>query len=149
MNKAIAMMTIISLGLLAFATPGIAGEPAGTQISKILDYKTSLSLSDSQVKKLEIVQRTAQEKMNEARVQSEIRLGEVEKFTSNWTNMNSVAVMSLIKEYYKFLTDYKTAELEAVIRARSILDMNQLSKLQQLVSIESLMITMEQSLAFR
>ena len=143
------LAVVVITGLMIMAVPCMAGEVADGHIAKILDSKAALALTDSQVKKLEIVQRTAVAKMAEAKSQADIRLNEVEKFTSNWTNMNSIAVMSLIKEYYQFMTDYKSAELEAVIRARSILEIEQLNKFQQLVSIESLMITMEKSLALR
>jgi hypothetical protein len=150
MKKVMAISTLLFLGLLLAAQPSDAGQANdGNQVAKILELKSSLSLTDSQVKKLEQVQKNAQARMNEAWSQSQIRLAEIERFSSDWTNMNSVAVMSLIKEYFKFLTDYKTAELEAVIQARSILAMDQLRKFQQLVSIESLMISMENQLAAR
>lgn len=145
-------ITIFTVGFLLAALPSFAGETQnnqGTQISRILEYKTTLSLTDSQVKQLEIIQKTTAEKMTQAKDQADIRLGEIEKFTSDWGNMNSIAVLSLIKEYFKFLTDYKTAEIEAVIRARVILDADQLSRFQQLVSIEAMMITMEKSLALK
>jgi hypothetical protein len=149
MNKVIAISTVIFLGVMLAAIPCNAGQAQGTQISKIIEYKITLNLSDSQVKKLEIVQKTAQQKMEQAKFQAGIRMNEIEKFTSNWTEMNSVAVLGLIKEYFKFQTDYKTAEMEAIIRARAILDMDQLARFQQLVSIESLILKMEQDLASR
>jgi hypothetical protein len=145
-------ITIFTIGFLLAALPSFAGENQnhqGTQISRILENKTILSLSDSQVKKLEIVQKTTEEKMAQAKGQADIRQEEIEKFTSNWNNMNSIAVLSLVKEYFKYLSDYKTAEVEAIIKARAILDTNQLAKFQQLVSIEVMMINMEQSLALK
>jgi hypothetical protein len=149
MKKIIAMTTLLFLGLLMIALPSNAGQDSGCQISKIIEYKASLKLTDSQIKKLEQVQENVLARMAEAKRQSDIRLGEIEKFSSNWTAMNSVAVMDLIKEYYKFLTDYKTAELEAVIRARAILNIDQLAKFQQLASIEMIMIKMQDKLASR
>jgi hypothetical protein len=146
MYKVIAMLMVVSM---AAASVSFAGETPQTQVSKVLELKGSLSLTPSQVKKLEVVERTAEQKMMEAKAQSDIRLNEIEKFTSDWSNMNSVAVMTLIKEYFKFMTDYKTAEYEALLRARAILDSMQLSKFQQLVSIESLMLKMEGDLALR
>lgn len=143
------MITILMIVSMAAASVSFAGEKPQTQVSKVLELKGSLNLTQSQVKKLEVVERTAEQKMIEAKAQADIRLNEIEKFTSDWTNMNSIAVMTLIKEYYKFMTDYKTAELEAVLRARAILDSTQLSKFQQLVSIESLMLKMESDLALR
>ena len=147
MKKVTVITILLFLGFLMAALPSNAGQIPGTQINKILDYKASLELTSSQVKKLELVQRTAQQKMDDSKFQADIRLNEIQKFTSDWTNMNSVAVLSLIKEYFKYQTDYKTAELEAVIQARAILNMNQLARFQQLVSIETLMLGMEQGVA--
>ena len=149
MKRAVIIATIFSLGLLMTAISSSAGQTPGTQIAQILDHKSTLNLTVSQVKKLEQVQRNTQARMAEAKSQSEIRLGEIERFTSNWQDMNSVAVLGLIKEYFKYLTDYKTAELESVIQARAILNMDQLNRFQQLVTIESLMLNMEDQLAQR
>ena len=135
--------------VMIFAITSMAVDLPKTQVSKILEYKTSLALTDSQIKKLEIVEKTTQQKLMDAKVQADIRLAEIEKFTSNWTDMNSIAVQSLVKEYYDFMANYKIAELEAIIKARTILEVNQLSKFQQLVSVESMMIHMEAELAIR
>lgn len=141
------IIMILGLGLMLMALPIHASEPAGNQISKIISYKTSLGLTDSQVKKLEIINKTDQQKMIQAKAQAEIRQNEIEKFSSNWTDMNSIAVMSLIKEYYAYMADYKTAEIDAIIKARAILNLDQLNRFQQLVSIETLMLHMETRLA--
>jgi hypothetical protein len=146
MKKALALIVIV---FMAAASVSYAGVVPTTQVSKILENKASLVLTDSQVKKLEIVEKTAQQKMMEARVQADIRLTEIERFTSNWTNMNSQSVSSLVKEYFGYLEDYKMAELGAIIKARAILEYDQLSKFQQLVSIQTLMLHMEQELAIR
>jgi hypothetical protein len=147
MKKVTVITTLFFLGFLMATLPSSAGQVQGNQITKILEYKASLNLTGSQVKKLELVQKTAQQRMDDAKFQADIRLTEIEKFTSNWTEMNSVAVLGLIKEYFKYQTDFKTAEMEAVIQARAILDMNQLTRFQQLVSIDSLMLEMEPGLA--
>ncbi len=144
MNKIIAISTVLFLGLLMAALPSFAAQNPGTQVAKILEYRVTLNLTDSQVKKLEIVERTAQQKMQDAKFQADIRMGEIEKFTSNWTDMNSVAVLALIKEYFQFQSDYRTAEMQAIIQARAILDLNQLNRFQQVVSIESLMLNMQE-----
>jgi hypothetical protein len=149
MKSVIAITTVLFLGLLMTAVPSYAGQAPGTHIAKILEYKGSLNLSDSQVKKLEIIQNTTKQKMDEAKFQADIRLDEIEKFTSNWTEMNSVAVLGLIKEYFQYQTDFKTAEMLAIIQARAILDMDQLTRFQQLVMIESLMLDMEHGLAIK
>jgi hypothetical protein len=149
MKSVIAITTVLFLGLLMTAVPSYAGQAPGTHIAKILEYKGSLNLSDSQVKKLEIIQNTTKQKMDEAKFQADIRLDEIEKFTSNWTEMNSVAVLGLIKEYFQYQTDFKTAEMLAIIQARAILSMDQLTQFQQLVMIESLMIDMEHGIAIK
>lgn len=137
--------------LVAFAvttiTPAFAGDLPVTQVGKIIDYKASLDLTDAQVKKLEIINKNAVEKMVEAKGQANIRLQEIEKFTSNWTNLNGTAVRQLIKEYYEFLAAYKSAEVDAILQARAILKPEQLSKYQQLASIDALIISIEQDLA--
>lgn len=141
------LMAMILIFSLSASTS--ADNTYSTQVAQLLEYKTSLQLTDSQVKKLEIIERTAARKMVDAKLQADIRLSEIERFTSNWTNMNGTAVRGLLKEYYNFLAEYKTAEINAVIQARAILDYDQLNKYQQLVSIKSLILNMEQELAIR
>ncbi len=140
---------ILMAGFLSLAMAASAGNLPETQVSQILELRSSLELTNSQVKKLKIIEDTAREKMVYARLQADIRLQEIERFTSNWTNMNGTAVRGLIKEYYAILTEYKIAELNAIVQARAILEYEQLSKFQQLESIESLRINMEQELALR
>jgi hypothetical protein len=142
-------LVIFSMAMLLMASVSFAGDLPKTQIAQILENKTSLGLTDSQVKKLGQVERNAQQKMLESKAQADIRMAEIEKFTSDWSNMNGVAVMGLIKEYFKYMTDYKSAEVEAIIRAREVLDSDQLIKYQQLASIQSLMVKMEKELAAR
>jgi hypothetical protein len=140
---------ILMAGILSLAMAASAGNLPATQVSQILELRSSLDLTNSQVKKLQIIEDTAREKMTRARLQADIRLQEIEKFTSNWTNMNGTAVRGLIKEYYAMLTEYKTAELNAIVQARAILEYEQLSKFQQLESIESLRLDMERELTLR
>ncbi len=139
---------IISLALvIPLAAPVFAGNLPVTQVAKIIDFKASLALTDAQVKKLEQINKNAVEKMIEAKGQANIRFQEIEKFTSNWTNMNGTAVRQLIKEYYEFMAAYKAAEVDAILQARAILKPDQLSKYQQLASIDALMIILEHDLA--
>jgi hypothetical protein len=142
-------LVIFSMAMLLMASVSFAGDLPKTQIAQILENKTSLGLTDPQVNKLGQVERNAQQKMLESKAQADIRMAEIEKFTSDWSNMNGVAVMGLIKEYFKYMTDYKSAEVEAIIRAREVLDSDQLIKYQQLASIQSLMVKMEKELAAR
>jgi hypothetical protein len=142
-------IVFFSLAMMVLAGASYAGDLPRTQVTNIIENQTSLNLTESQVKKLTQVERNAQEKMIAARAQADIRMSEIEKFTTNWNNMNGVAVLGLVREYFKFLTDYKAAEVEAIIRAREVLSGEQLSKFQQLVSIQSMMVKMEEGLTAR
>lgn len=139
----------ILIAILAFTISASAGNIYKTAVAQLLEHRSTLGLTDSQIKKLQIIEDTASQKMSEAKLYADMRLNEIEKFTSNWTNMNGTAVRGLLKEYYDFLTQYKSAELNAIIQARAILDYDQLARYQQLVSIESLILDMESDLALR
>jgi len=141
------VMIILTVLMMIAAISVNAGNLPTTQVVKILDHKASLDLTDSQVKKLEHINKNAVEKMVEAMGQANIRLQEIEKFTSDWTNLNGTAVRQLIQEYYNYMASYKAAEVNAIIQARAILKPEQLSKYQQLASIDALMIYMERDLA--
>lgn len=141
-------ITIMVLAIAMLAAGSVsAGNLPTTQVSKILQHKSALELTDVQIKKLEQIDKNAVEKMVEAQGQANIRLQEIEKFTSNWTNLNGTAVRQLISEYYNFMTAYKSAEVDAILQARAILKTEQLTKYQQLASIDALMIYMEREMA--
>jgi hypothetical protein len=140
-------LVILSVALLIFASTSFAGELPRTQVSQILEHQTTLGLTGSQIKKLEIIEKSAQQKMLDARAQADIRMAEIEKFTSNWNDMNGVAVLGLVKEYFKFMAEFKTAEVEAIIQARAILEFGQLAKFQQLAAIQSMIVKMEEARA--
>ena len=144
MKRVLIILLALAITTASYAS---AGNLPQTQVSRIIEYKASLELTDNQVKKLEIINKNAVEKMIEAKGQANIRLQEIEKFTSNWMNMNGTAVRQLIKEYYGFMADYKAAEVDAILQARAILEPEQLSKYQQLASIDALMLSLEQDLA--
>lgn len=139
----------IIVTILILSVSAAAGNTFNTPVSEILEHGKALGLTESQVKKLSIIEDSAAHRMSDAKLQADIRLAEIEKFTSNWTNMNGVAVRGLLKEYYEFLSQYKKAELNAIIQARAILEYKQLTKYQQLVSIESLILDMENQLALK
>jgi hypothetical protein len=142
------LITSLALAVIV-ASSALAGNLPKTQVDKIIDYKASLGLTDAQVKKLDIINKNAVEKMIEAKGQANIRLQEIEKFTSNWMNMNGTAVRGLIKEYYEYMTTYKAAEVDAILQARAILNNDQLAKFQQLASLDALILSLENDLALR
>jgi hypothetical protein len=148
-RKASFMSAVIIL-VLTIASPGISfadDQIPQTAINKILDHKISLQLSDSQCKKLDIINRVIIDKMIQTRAQAEIRKTEIDKFTSNWTVMNSTAVGYNIKEYYQFLAELKSLELEAIMKAKAVLTHDQLKRYSDLADIESMMIKVDAQLA--
>ena len=143
---AAASLILIFMVVAAPAIVNAGNELPKTAIHKILNYKNGLQLTESQIKKLTIINRTIVDKILQARAQAEIRKMEIDEFTSNWCNMHSGAVNQNIKEYYKFLSKIKELELDAIIKAKAVLDNNQLKKYVELASIEALMINMETEL---
>ena len=144
---AAASLLLIVMVIAAPAIVNAGNELPKTAILKILNYKNGLQLTESQIKKLTIINRTIVDKILQARAQAEIRKMEIDEFTSNWCTMHSGAVNQNIKEYYKFLAKIKGLELEAIVKAKAVLDNKQLKKYVELASIEALMINMETELA--
>ena len=140
MNR-VCVIIVASFLLMAGAT--YAANLPATPVSQILKHESVLGLSDSQLKKLEIVEKTTQQKIMEAKVQADIRLSEIEKFTSNWREMNSTAVRGLIKEYYDCLANCKIAELNGISQAKGILTTDQYDKYQHLISAEAMKLDMD------
>ena len=118
-----------------------------TAISKVLNYKNGLQLTESQIKKLTIIDRTIVDKMIQTRGQAQIRKMEIDKFTSNWTRIHGTAVNHVIKEYYQFLAKLKELELEAIMKTKAVLTREQLKKFIELASIEAMVIKLEAELA--
>ena len=149
MSKKFIAAASLLLIVMVMAMPAIVNagnELPKTAIHKILNYKNGLQLTESQIKKLSIINRTIVDKILQARAQAEIRKMEIDEFTSNWCTMHSGAVKQNIKEYYKFLAKIKELELEAIVKAKAVLDNKQLKRYVELASIEALMINMETEL---
>jgi hypothetical protein len=142
----VAMMFIFTIAMPAVLYAG--GNVPDTPISKVLGYKTGLDLTDSQVKTLTILDNTCKNKMIQVIGQAEIRKQEIDKFTSNWSNMNSMACCQLLKEYYQYLSDLKVIELEAIMQTRSVLSVEQLKKFSELAHIETMLLDLQPKLSF-
>jgi hypothetical protein len=144
---------IMIFGLIAALILGAASmanaqvQKPVTAIDKIFEYQNGLNLTDSQVRKLNIVNLTITEKMLEIMKQADLRKTEIDEFTSNWSSMHGTAVNHIIKEYYGFMAELKKLELEAISKARAILSAEQLRKFSELSSIETMMIKIEDQLA--
>jgi len=143
------LITATSLIFLAIGaiSPLYPGNVPETPISRILNYKSGLELTDSQIKKLSILDNGVKEKMIQVKAQAEIRKQEINRLTSNWISLNSTACSQLVKEYYGFLADLKVLELEAIMKARSVLTPEQLRKYEELAAIESMIFDLEQKVS--
>ncbi len=144
-NSIIALiaMFVIVIPAISFAQSNLPTTP----IAKVLNYKGGLALTDSQIKKLTILDNTTKEKMIQVRAQAQIRKQEIDKFTSNWDMMNGTACCQLVKEYYQFLAELKTLEINAIMQTRAILSQDQLRKFTELASLESMILDLEPSIS--
>lgn len=151
MNKVLINSIVAIIAIFVIAMPAILSAQAAnlpsTPIAKVLNYKSGLSLTDSQIKKLTILDNTTKEKMIQAKAQAQIRKQEIDKFTGNWDMMNGTACCQLVKEYYQFLAELKTLEIHAIMQARSVLTEDQLRKFTELASLESMMLDLEPSIS--
>lgn len=138
---------LLGAGLMFLAIGSVstlyAGNEPETPISKVLNYKTGLELTDSQVKKLSLLDNGVKEKMIQLKGQAEIRKQEINRLTSNWNSMNATACCQLVKEYYSYLADMKVVELEAIMKVRSVLTPEQIKKYEELALIESMILDLE------
>ena len=137
--------------LFTIAAPALLwaqGNIPETPITKILNYKTGLQLTDSQIKKLTILDTNIKEKMIQTRGQAQIRKQEIDKFTSNWENMNGTACCQLIKEYFQFMAEMKSHEITAIMQARSVLTPDQIKRYAELASLETMMLDLEPKITF-
>jgi len=148
-RKVTILLAVLTLGL-AICTPATSLAGANvpvTPIDKILAHKSGLALDEAQIKKLDLINRSIVDKMIQTKAQADIRKTEIDSYTSNWQMMHGTAVEQNIKEYYQFLAALKTLEVEAIMKARAILTREQLKKFGELVSIEVMMLKLEQELA--
>lgn len=148
-RKVMIIIAALTIGLSIGAPVALlAGDSIPvTAIDKVLAHKNGLALEESQIRKLDLVNRTIIDKMIQAQAQADIRKAEIDNYTSNWLVMHSAAVEQNIKEYYQFMAQLKSLEVEAIMKARAILSRDQLKKFTDLVSIEVMMIRLEKELA--
>lgn len=140
---AIIAMFVIAVPAISFAQSNLPTTP----IAKVLNYKGGLALTDSQIKKLTILDNTTKEKMIQVKAQAQIRKQEIDKFTGNWDMMNGTACCQLVKEYYQFLAELKTLEINAIMQTRAVLSQDQLRKFTELASLESMILNLEPSIS--
>lgn len=153
MTARLTIFGILTLLMLTIAAPAMSyadeqkTQDIHTAIDQILAYKSGLQLTDSQIHKLELVNKVIVQKMGQIKNEAAIRKTEIDDYTSNWATMHGTAVDYMIKEYYQYMADLKNLELEAIMKARAILNEDQLKKFHDLASIQSLIIRVENELA--
>lgn len=141
---------IAVIAMLVIAAPAALFAQASlptTPIAKVLNYKGGLELTDSQIKKLTILDNTTKEKMIQVRAKAQVRKQEIDKFTGNWDMMNGTACCQLVKEYYQYLAELKTLEITAIMQTRAVLSEAQLRKFTELASLESMILDLEPSIS--
>ena len=114
-----------------------------TAIDDILTYQGSLQLTEAQVGKLNKFNSKIIEKMIQVKARADMRKSEVENLSSDWSRVHGTATDQLIKEYYDLLAELKKLELEAIMKARGILTIQQMRHFTQLVSIEAMRIKLD------
>jgi hypothetical protein len=114
-----------------------------THICPLLDHSKEIGLSESQIKRLQVVIAVGQEKMLESRSQAEIRLQEIRRISSDWANLDGLVIRNLVKEYYDFLAKYIIADLECMINASEILDISQLQSLTRTLTSDTLNLNLD------
>jgi hypothetical protein len=137
-NIALATIFMFTIAMPAILLAG--GNVPDTPITKVLGYKTGLELTDSQIKKLGILDNNFKEKMIQTLAQADIRKREIDKFTANWNNMNGIACC-------QFLSELKVLELNAIMQARSVLTAEQIKKFSELANIETMLLDLQPKLS--
>ena len=132
---AILLVLIIGLPVLTYA-----GNLPETPITKILNYKSGLVLTDSQVKNLELINNNIINKMLQFRSQAQICKTRIDEYSKNWTDLTNPQVKGAVKEYYHCQAELKALEFEAMAQAGKILSPEQITKFNDLASIELMMI---------
>ena len=141
--------SLLMLALVVGATTMAHAEMSAvtTPIDNILGYRASLNLSENQIAKLEHFNKELTAEIIKVRAQAEILKGEVDRFTVKWASVNGTAGSHLIDEYYGHLAKLKQLELEAVMKARGVLTVQQMKAYSQLASIDAMIIRMEERYA--
>lgn len=142
----LAMVFILGLSI-ATSGPAMAGNLPETPITKILNYKTGLDLTDKQVKDLNLVNNNIINKMLQIKTQAQNHKSEIDRAADNWENLGEPQIKSLVKEYYKCLADLKSLEFEAMVQASKILTAEQIRKFNEMATIELIMNGFEEDIA--
>jgi len=137
MNKRIKFV-LLPIMLIAGIILGqaIAGNLPQSPIDQILEHKTVLQLSESQIKNLNLINSGIINKMLQCKSQIQINKREIEKYAANWADMENPKFKSTVKEYFRCLADMKALEFEALAQASKILTPDQIKIFSERVSID-------------
>jgi len=149
LKRLMAILVVLSIALVISApTMLYAGaDIPKTPITQVLGYKTGLNLTDSQIKKLTVINNSIIDKMIQVKSRAQLCKKNVDEYTANWARIQTdPSLQNKIKEYYQCLAELKTLELEAINMAKQVLTQDQLRKYVDLASLESLMLKLEPDL---
>jgi hypothetical protein len=126
---------------LAIGAPiqATAGNLPATPITRILSNNTALELSETQVKKLNLVNNNIINQMLQVRAQAQNHKAKIDKAAADWSDLGNPVIKGAVKEYYRCQADMKILELEAMVQASRILSNEQINKFNQLVTMELMM----------
>lgn len=146
-KKLIVPILALIIGFTA-AIPGnsIAGNLPETPINNILNHKSGLDLTDTQAKQLSLINNNIINKMLQVRTKAYTHQSEIDKAGDDWSSLDGVKVKSAVKEYFQCQADLKMLEFEAMAQASKILSPDQIKRFNELVSIELIMLDMEQDM---
>ena len=117
----------------------LAGDLPETPISRILEYKVSLELSDAQVKKLTLINNNIINKMLQLQAKVQNHEAEIEEAAVNWPDLDNVKIKGIVKEYYQYRAELKILEFESMAQAGEILSAGQIGKFNETAALELLM----------
>ncbi|MCP4584150.1 MAG: hypothetical protein GY839_21265 [candidate division Zixibacteria bacterium] len=115
-----------------------------SSIDLVLDMDAELQLTDIQISGLLRVNKFIIGKMIPLRERVEISEKDICGFTSKWFADRASVDDAAIDDYYKCLAEIKSLELEAIVKARTILTKDQLETLDnRLVSSKSIALILD------
>ncbi|MCP4583541.1 MAG: hypothetical protein GY839_18180 [candidate division Zixibacteria bacterium] len=135
-KKTIYIIAISMVAIIGVTGIAIAGNLPQTPINQILENKSSLMLSDSQIKNLNRVNNGIINKMLQIKGKAQMFKGEIDKYSAKWDDMSNPKFKSTVKDYYNCLADLKNLEFEALVQAGKILSKEQVDKFSELLSVE-------------
>jgi hypothetical protein len=143
MSVAVAVMIFIGAAGMAYAGDNIPKTP----IDNILTYRTGLGLSGNQVEKLVKFNGRIIDKMMQVRAQACIRKAKIDCLDTDWSDFQSLATIQTINEYYDCLAKCKQLELEAIMKARGVLTVQQMRNYSAMASVEAMMLKLDNALS--